>query len=844
MSTTELITAKDILEDLRDKFGIEDETWVSSYAKTAQSKNITIQEWNRVVKKVSANSSSTEALYTALEDSLALFGNLKEKENTFDTRISNNKTAIEDEVKRAKAREADLKIKIDTEADRAKSRENSLSGRIDINESAISTNTTDIGKNADDIEKLAGLITDLQNFDTTHKKEFDDFVDAVNDLLDMDDESLDTYQEVLALIKSNRDSLSLLGTSKIDKTKIVDNLKTALADHVLSANQGVILKNLITALENALNTEVTNRESAVTSEENARKRAIIEEANARSLADATHTAGIAALNTRLDSLDLPLIQHPLYEHNLYVNMPYGTYPRLRFKCTIFNDSASEMGTLEVFNYLRDNCTDGSIIVKNFHGYLEHDVDGVILSNPVTTMMFRGLTLPTAIVFYLDWDGVSAQVQVDYSTATVDDAVIPIANVAENAGGGGNAIIECLELPTQNKSTTHFYRTPDGKIHWYDGVSWYSAADGIEFQAISEAFEDVPISVPYTADVKDLSSAYNVGIFNRIGIVPNVQFTENDLANSTFTVDYRDEHDTSIVKTYTFSELTVVEALTDLDGNIVGHRYTVPALDIRYAPAEVVILTTSGLCANVVANASVTGPAVYLGRTLKDVAIGGGYTSYSTEVASVSFVTYIKKIKPERLPEGVGSGGVSSWNDLTDKPFGEEATETFSASNKPHREMGGVFSMGTYGLVTDTVVPAVDELGSYSADVTFIYGEAQNTESVTYVLSEFVVENLNGGYKLTKRSPVNTPDAIVFVVSDYATFIANYALEVERNGIYAYSTERDYSTPSYTSFANVTAIHKTETKTLDEKYIPDTIARVSDIPEGGSLVQIIRWEAND
>lgn len=182
----------------------------------------------------------------------------------------------------------------------------------------------------------------------------------------------------------------------------------------------------------------------------------------------------------------------------------------------------------------------------------------------------------------------------------------------------------------------------------------------------------------------------------------------------------------------------------------------------------------------------------------------------------------------------GSGGVSSWNDLTDKPFGEEAVETFSVSNKPHREMGGVFSMGTYGLVTDTVVPAVDELGSYSADVTFIYGEAQNTESVTYVLSEFVVENLNGGYKLTKRSPVNTPDAIVFVVSDYATFIANYALEVERNGIYAYSTEKDYyGPPSYSSFANVTAIHKTGIKTLDEKYIPDTIARVSDIPESGT-----------
>lgn len=637
MSTTELVTAEKILSDLREKFGIEDETWVSSYAKDAHSKNITLHEWNRVVKKVSANSSSTEALYTALEDSLALFGNLEKTVNTFDDDIASNKTAIEDEAKRAKAKEAELSTAIGTETTRATAKEGTLERSIVDNAKVITSNTTAIEKNTSDI-------SNLQSADATFRLEFNDFVAKVNNLLDSDDTLLDEMHEIVAYIKNNASLISQITDSKVNVADIVDRLDVNATNKPLSAAQGAVLRGLITSLDTALKSEATARATAIT-----------EEANARVLADATHTAGIAALKARLDSLDLPVIQHSLYEHNLYVNMPLGTYPRLRFKCTIFNDSESEMGTLEVFNYLRDNCTDGSLVVKNFHGYLEHDVEGVIHSNPVTTIMFRGSSLPAVTVYYLDWDGVSANVQVDYSTATVDDAVIPVANVAENTGGGGNAIIECLERPTQNISTTRFYRTPDGKIHWYDGVSWYSAADGIEFQAISETFEDVPISVPYTADVKDLSSAYSVGLMNWIGIVPNVQFTENDLANSTFTVNYRDEHYTSIiVKTYTFSELTVVEALTDLNGNIVGHRYTVPALDSRYAPAEVVILTTSGLCANVVANASVTGPAVYLGRTLKDVVTGGGYTSYFTEVESVAFTAYIKKIKPERLPEGVGS----------------------------------------------------------------------------------------------------------------------------------------------------------------------------------------------
>jgi hypothetical protein len=505
-------------------------------------------------------------------------------------------------------------------------------GDIAINATNISTNTTAIGAHTEDIQRLANLIVDLQVFDTTHEKEFKDFVEAVNDLLDMSDTDLDEYREVLALIKSNKTNLQYLGTTKIDKDMIADDLRTTLAGYVLSANQGVILKNLITTLESALNTEVANRENAVTSEENARKAAIIEEANARSSADATHSAGIAALNARLDTLDLPIIQKPLYEHNI-----------------------------SIYSY----------------------------------------------------------------------------NPAETLPDGEYAVFRCtLYLP--------FEQT----LRFNEIVSAIQTFQGKELGTDGERVDVLVGSYSGTVTIQ------NGGTLTTYPIDEAVVFDDN-----------------------------------------------VWSLQLNSASGEYVLRYETATVYDVV-------------RVVADVAEGG-------------------------------SGGVSSWNDLTDKPFGEEAAETFSASNKPHRESGAVFSMGTYGLVTDTVVPAVDELGSYSADVTFIYGEAQNTKSVTYVLSEFVVENLNGGYKLTKRSPVAAQDAIVFVVSDYATFIANYALEVDRNGIYAYRTEKDYSTPTYTSFADVTAIHKLGgIKKLDEKYIPDTIARVSDIPEGGSGVQIIRWEDGD
>ena len=66
--------------------------------------------------------------------------------------------------------------------------------------------------------------------------------------LDVDDTTKDQLSEVLALIEANKGTLESLTTSKINVSAIVDNLTTASTDKVLSANQGVVISGLISAL--------------------------------------------------------------------------------------------------------------------------------------------------------------------------------------------------------------------------------------------------------------------------------------------------------------------------------------------------------------------------------------------------------------------------------------------------------------------------------------------------------------------------------------------------------------------------------------------------------------------
>ncbi len=101
--------------------------------------------------------------------------------------------------------------------------------------SNISTHNTSTSAHSD----IRGLISTLST--------------KVNNFLDVDETTTDQLSEVLALIAANKGTLESITSNKVNVSDIIDNLTTANAKKVLSANQGVELKKLIDALQTAVN---------------------------------------------------------------------------------------------------------------------------------------------------------------------------------------------------------------------------------------------------------------------------------------------------------------------------------------------------------------------------------------------------------------------------------------------------------------------------------------------------------------------------------------------------------------------------------------------------------------
>lgn len=95
----------------------------------------------------------------------------------------------------------------------------------------ISTHNTSTSAHNDIRDLIAGLTTRL------------------NTLANSDDTTLDQMSEVVAYIKNNKSLIDGITTSKINVSDIVNNLTTNSTSKVLSAAQGVAIKELIDALE-------------------------------------------------------------------------------------------------------------------------------------------------------------------------------------------------------------------------------------------------------------------------------------------------------------------------------------------------------------------------------------------------------------------------------------------------------------------------------------------------------------------------------------------------------------------------------------------------------------------
>lgn len=106
------------------------------------------------------------------------------------------------------------------------------------------------------VSSQVSLSVNTHNNSTTAHSDIRNLITAlstkVNNFLDVDDTTTDQLSEVLTLINNNKGTLESITSSKVNVSDIVDNLTTADASKVLSANQGVALKALIDALQTAV----------------------------------------------------------------------------------------------------------------------------------------------------------------------------------------------------------------------------------------------------------------------------------------------------------------------------------------------------------------------------------------------------------------------------------------------------------------------------------------------------------------------------------------------------------------------------------------------------------------
>lgn len=85
-----------------------------------------------------------------------------------------------------------------------------------------------------------------------------DLADRLNTFLDSDDETLDQASEIVAYIKSNKELIDGITTSKVSVSDIVDNLTSKEINKPLSANQGYALKLLIDSLTSTVDDKASS----------------------------------------------------------------------------------------------------------------------------------------------------------------------------------------------------------------------------------------------------------------------------------------------------------------------------------------------------------------------------------------------------------------------------------------------------------------------------------------------------------------------------------------------------------------------------------------------------------
>lgn len=358
------------------------------------------------------------------------------------------------------------------------------------------------------------------------------------------------------------------------------------------------------------------------------------------------------------------------------------------------------------------------------------------------------------------------------------------NIEVEAGGSGEQVSPDWN---QNDSTQPDY--VKNRTHWVEGNQTV-----IEWDGNTEGRENFNIYVP-VYKVSDLTPSYE----ELLGCSVVVIYNEDGTIEEESAEYGADDIDTSVEGILQFKSGYVDVCVCNLTEQK-REEYGVPSNGIyfnRVDIAEGAYLYTSSF--------------TYGSTTYHPLDEGfiPDTIARSADIPEVNYpVTSVNGMTGDVVIEVGSGGGVTSWNDLEDKPFGEVEGQTViewdgNTENRDYCSVGGL----AYYKVSDSI-PDVSEIVNH----TIAFGNHPLADTGDYLVNDAEVIVHSGGYKID----------CVIVVQNTSMEISGNRYTFPSTGTYFGLNTDNGAFVKRFEYGNYTI------QTIDEKYIPDTIARKSDI----------------
>lgn len=224
-----------IPDEVFDEIGVVESDEGSTLAQLINSARDEIDEMNGLEERVTKNETQRESNEDTREK--------QENKRAEDTRTAiENTEAAAQSASTAAQNANDAATTANSAATNANNKATDLQNKLDSHYFALMEDLQSHNSSSTAHSDIRGLISEL----TTR----------LNALADSDDTTLDQLSEIVAYIKANRSLIDSITTSKINVADIIDNLTSTATNKPLSAKQGKVLNDLITALTSTVNDKV------------------------------------------------------------------------------------------------------------------------------------------------------------------------------------------------------------------------------------------------------------------------------------------------------------------------------------------------------------------------------------------------------------------------------------------------------------------------------------------------------------------------------------------------------------------------------------------------------------